>query len=100
MKKTSKPKSPANKSPKAMHWLWRWLVLVLLAGLSLEVFFIGRIALMAVVDPQSTTFQRSEAWRLATDKDHLRWRQQWVDYHQISDHLKRCLLYTSDAADE
>ncbi|MEY4756817.1 MAG: hypothetical protein RJA34_1715 [Pseudomonadota bacterium] len=96
MKKTSKPKSQANKSPSVMQWLWRWLLLVLLAGLSLEVFFVGRIALMAVVDPQSTAFQRSEAWRLATDKDHLRWRQQWVDYSQISDHLKRAVIASED----
>ena len=37
---------------------------------------------MAVVDPQSTTFQRSEAWRIATERDRLRWRQQWVPYAQ------------------
>ena len=37
---------------------------------------------MAVVDPQSTTFQRSEAWRIATQKRQLRWRQQWVPYER------------------
>jgi monofunctional biosynthetic peptidoglycan transglycosylase len=40
-----------------------WL-LVALAGVALQLFFIGRIALMAVVDPSSTTFERSEAWRM------------------------------------
>jgi hypothetical protein len=39
-----------------------------LAAVLLQLFFVGRIALMAVVDPQSTSFQRSEAWRLATEK--------------------------------
>jgi hypothetical protein len=39
---------------------------------------------MACVDPESTTFQRSEAWRIATDKDRLRWRQQWVPYTRRS----------------
>ena len=29
----------------------RWLLLVALAGVALQLFFIGRIALMAVVDP-------------------------------------------------
>ena len=57
-----------------MRALGRWLLLVLIAGLALQLFFIGRIALMAVVDPQSTAFQRSEAWRLATSGA-LRWRQ-------------------------
>ena len=37
---------------------------------------------MATVDPQSTTFQRSEAWRLATQKGTLRWRQQWLPYER------------------
>ena len=76
--------------------LWRWLLLVLMAAVLLEVFFVGRIALMAMVDPQSTAFQRSEAWRLATEKDRLRWRQQWVDYGQISDHLKRAVIASED----
>ena len=45
-----------------MKPLLRWLVLVVLAWLALQLFFVGRIATMAVVAPQSTSFQRSEAW--------------------------------------
>jgi monofunctional biosynthetic peptidoglycan transglycosylase len=57
----------------------RWLMWVVVAALALQLFFIGRIALMAAVDPQSSTFQRSEAWRvIVTEKGSLRWRQQWV----------------------
>ncbi len=78
-----------------MRQVWRWLGLSLLALVVLQVFFIGRIALMAVLDPQSTTFQRSEAWRLATAGD-LRWRQDWRDYDQISDHLKRAVIASED----
>ena len=73
----------------------RWLGLVILALIALQLFFIGRIALMAVVDPQSTTFQRSEAWRLASTGT-LRWRQQWVPYDQISIHLKRAVIASED----
>ena len=69
-----------------------WLALALLA---LQLFFVGRIALMLVVDPQSTSFQRSEAWRLATNGA-LRWRQQWVPYAAISDHLKRAVIASED----
>ena len=46
--------------------LRRWLLWLLAAFVALQLFFVGRIALMAVVDPQSTAFQRSEAWRLAS----------------------------------
>ena len=78
-----------------MRRLGRWLLLVLVAGLALQLFFIGRIALMSVVDPQSTAFQRSEAWRIAKTGA-LRWRQDWRDYDQISDHLKRAVIAAED----
>lgn len=78
-----------------MRILVRWLVLIMLALIALQLFFIGRIALMAAVDPQSTTFQRSEAWRLASTGT-LRWRQQWVPYDQISNNLKRAVIASED----
>ena len=78
-----------------MRALGRWLLLVVMAALALQLFFIGRIAWMALVDPQSTAFQRSEAWRLATSGQ-LRWRQDWRDYEQISDHLKRAVIASED----
>ena len=79
-----------------MRPVFRWIALVLLSFVALQVYFIGRIAAVAVVDPQSTTFQRSEAWRIATEKDKLRWRQQWVPYAQISDNLKRAVIASED----
>lgn len=79
-----------------MSALLRWLALLLLAVLALQLFFVLRIAAMAVLDPQSTAFQRSEAWRLAHDQGQLTWRQQWVDYGQMSEHLKRAVLASED----
>ncbi len=55
-----------------------------------------RIAAMAVVDPESTSFQRSEAWAQLRQDGGLRWRQQWVPYAQISDHLKRAVIASED----
>ena len=66
---------------------WRLLLLVLLCAVSLQLFFLARIALMAVVDPQSTSFQRSEIFRLAVDKHAVAWAQQWVDNTRIAAHL-------------
>ena len=74
----------------------RWLGLLLVAFLALQLYFVARIATMAVVAPQSTSFQRSEAWRLANEKGSLRWRQQWVAYNQISDNLKRAVIASED----
>ena len=75
---------------------WRWLSLLLLGLLALQLFFVARVALMAVVDPKSTTFERSEAWRIRQEKGALRWRQQWVSYDQISDNLKRAVIASED----
>ena len=79
-----------------MKALARWLGLVLIALVALQLFFVAHIAFMAVVAPQSTSFQRSEAWRIAHDKGALRWRQQWVAYNQISDNLKRAVIASED----
>ncbi len=79
-----------------MKALWRWLGLCALALVCLEIFFIGRIAVMAAVAPQSTAFERSEAWRIANDKGALPWRQEWLDYAQISDNLKRAVIASED----
>lgn len=74
----------------------RWIALLLAGLLALQLFFVARIALMVVVNPQSTTFERSEAWRLLHEKGRLRWRQKWVDYADISDHLKRAVIASED----
>ena len=79
-----------------MRALGRWLLLLAVAALGLQLFFILRIALMAVVDPQSTTFERSEAWRISQKPTGLRWRQQWTPYARISDHLKRAVIASED----
>jgi monofunctional glycosyltransferase len=76
----------------------RWLLWVLAAGLALQLFFLARIALMTVVAPESTAFQRSEAWRVATERDRMRWSQQWVAYPQLSVHLKRAVIASEDAS--
>jgi monofunctional biosynthetic peptidoglycan transglycosylase len=76
----------------------RWIALVFLAFVALQLFFAGRIALMAVVDPESTAFQRSEAWRIAHERDRLRWSHKWVAYPQLSDHLKRAVIASEDGS--
>jgi monofunctional biosynthetic peptidoglycan transglycosylase len=66
--------------------------------LALQLFFVVRVATMAVIAPQSTAFQRSEAFRIATEKHQLRWRQQWVPYPRISDNLKRAVIASEDGS--
>jgi monofunctional biosynthetic peptidoglycan transglycosylase len=78
--------------------LLRLLVLAMLATLALQLYFVARVALMAVVDPQSTSFQRSEAWRLLTEKHQILWHQEWVGYAHISPNLKRAVIASEDAS--
>ncbi|MEG0921796.1 MAG: transglycosylase domain-containing protein [Comamonas sp.] len=79
-----------------MKAILRWLGWALLLGVGLQLFFVARIALMAYVDPASTAFERSEAWRQIRSDGRLQWRQQWRDYGQISDQLKRAVIASED----
>lgn len=79
-----------------MKGLLRLMLLVVLAGLALQFYFAARIALMAVVNPESTAFQRSEAWQGARQGS-LKWRQQWVPYAGLPDTLKRAVIASEDA---
>jgi monofunctional biosynthetic peptidoglycan transglycosylase len=77
--------------------LWRGLGLLLLCTVCLQGVFIGRIALMNLLDPQSTSFQRSEAWRLLSSQGPLQWSQSWADEAALSSHLKRAVIASEDA---
>lgn len=85
-----------------MRQAWAWLrdgaVLLLIGVLALELFFVGRVVLMAWLDPQSTAFQRSEAIRIIGAKGDLPWRQEWVAADRISDHLKRAVIASEDGS--
>ncbi|MBK9135306.1 MAG: transglycosylase domain-containing protein [Betaproteobacteria bacterium] len=76
----------------------RLVALLALTLLALQLVFVARIALMAVLDPQSTTFQRSEMRRLVVQGRPLAWAQQWVALPQISPHLQRAVIASEDAA--
>ena len=81
-----------------MKVISRLLLLVFLAGLSLQLYFAGRIALMALVDPESTAFERSAIYSVATLTGSLKWRQQWLPYRDMSDNLKRAVIASEDAS--
>jgi len=75
----------------------RLLGLLALSLLALQLGFALRIAAMNVIDPQTTSFQRSEAWRLLSETQRIPWSQQWVPYAAISPHLKRAVIASEDA---
>src|SRR6218665_1053760 len=79
-----------------MKALMRWLALLVLALAALQLFFALRIAAMAAIDPESSTFQRFEAWAQIAGTGRLRWRQQWVPYAELSGPLKRAGIAAAD----
>ncbi len=68
----------------------------MLSALLLQFFFILKIAMAVVIAPQSTSFQRSEVWRIVLKQGRLPWRQEWVDYNNISINLKRAVIASED----
>ena len=77
--------------------LLRLAALLLLCTAALQLYFMLRIALMVVVDPQSTSFQRSEAWRLLTERHQIVWAQTWVDQAQLGTAIQRAVIASEDA---
>ncbi|MBP7660504.1 monofunctional biosynthetic peptidoglycan transglycosylase [Pseudorhodoferax sp.] len=74
----------------------RLLVLALLTLLALQLYFLLRIAAMNWIDPQSTTFQRSEMTRIVARDGRLAWSQQWVALSAISANLPRAVIASED----
>ncbi len=81
-----------------MRRLGRALALLALSFAALQLAFVARIALMAGLDPASTTFERSEIWRLATQRGEVLWSQRWTPYARISPNLKRAVIAAEDAS--
>ena len=79
-----------------MKAVLRWVGLVFLAFVALQLFFVIRIAAMVAINPESTSFQRSEAWAQIATTGQVRWRQEWMPYASISDHLKRAVIASED----
>lgn len=82
--------------PPITHAL-RLTLLLLLCFVALQLWFLLRIGLMNVLDVQSTTFQRSEIWRLLTEQGRIPWAQAWRSYDQLGQPIKRAVIASEDA---
>ncbi len=76
----------------------RWCLLLLMAGLGLQLFFVLRIGTMAFIAPESTAFERSQIWQVLSRDGRLPWRQEWRDMGAISRNLQRAVLACEDSA--
>ncbi len=86
-----------TRRPAWQQHLLRLLLLLLLCTACLQGVWVARVALMRVVDPQSTTFQRSEIWRLLVQKHQVAWSQTWVDAEALGEPITRAVLAAEDA---
>jgi len=77
--------------------LVRLFLMLIVSIVCLQIFFAARIALMVVLPPESTTFQRTEMLRLLREKGSVVWAQRWMDGEQISVNLKRAVIASEDA---
>ena len=80
-----------------LRGIGRLVGMLAVALLALQLFFLVRVALMLVVAPESTSFQRSEIWRIVVDKHQLPWSQESVAGNRISDNLRRAVIASEDA---
>ena len=89
-----------SATAKVMRPLLRWLAWLAFAAIGLQLYFLLRVSLMLLWDPQSTAFERSEAWRLATTqgvtKGTGQWKQTWVPYDKLPESLKRAVIASED----
>lgn len=74
----------------------RWLLLMVLAFLGLQLYFVARVAMMRFVDPQSSAFERSQIVQQLKSDNRFRWRQQWVPASRIHSSLGRAVIAAED----
>lgn len=84
---------------KTWRAVLRWLLLLLAAFLALQLYFVLRVAAMAVIDPSSTAFERSQLWQVVR-QDALfsaQWRQEWIEARAQGRQLPRAVIASEDA---
>jgi monofunctional biosynthetic peptidoglycan transglycosylase len=75
----------------------RLVGMLAVAVLALQLFFFLRIVSMTMAAPESTTFERSEIWRIVVEKHQLPWSQEVMPATRISDNLRRAVIASEDA---
>ncbi len=76
----------------------RLLGLLMLCAAALQLSFLARVALMAHVDPSSTTFQRTQAVRILQREQQLPWSQTWLPLSAMGSALPRAVIASEDAS--
>ena len=83
--------------PGPARWMFYLVAVLAIAWLATQAFYFTQIAIWNYVNPRSTAFMRSDAWRLSQDRPDLSVQRTWVPYDQISRNLKRAIIASEDA---
>ncbi|MEQ5839812.1 monofunctional biosynthetic peptidoglycan transglycosylase [Paraburkholderia acidicola] len=85
------------RRPGPFRWIAYVITVFAVAWFATQVFYFAQIAVWNYVNPGSTAFMRSDAWRLSDDRPDLSIQHTWVPYDQISHNLKRAIIASEDA---
>jgi monofunctional biosynthetic peptidoglycan transglycosylase len=92
---TTRAKSAARLGPA--RWIAYGVAVLGIALIATQLFYFVQIGIWTVVNPSSTAFMRSDAWRLKAERPDLSVQRTWVPYDQISRNLKRAIIASEDA---
>lgn len=81
----------------ALRWIVYGVSVMALAVIATQLYFFVMVAIYTRVNPSTTAFMRSDAWRLSRDRPDLSVQHEWVPYDQISRNLKRAIIASEDA---
>jgi monofunctional glycosyltransferase len=83
--------------PGPVRWMFYLGAVLAIAWFVTQAFYFAQIAVWNYVNPRSTAFMRSDAWRLSRERPDLSMQRTWVPYDQISRNLKRAIIASEDA---
>jgi monofunctional biosynthetic peptidoglycan transglycosylase len=79
------------------RWIAYGISVLGIALFATQLFYFVQIGIWTTVNPSSTAFMRSDAWRLKAERPDLSVQRTWVPYDQISRNLKRAIIASEDA---
>jgi monofunctional biosynthetic peptidoglycan transglycosylase len=82
---------------RLLHWTWRGILLVLIALVAVQFWFLAHIWYWADHNPGSTAFMRSRLSVIREDEPSARLAHRWVPYGRISRQLKQAVVAAEDA---
>jgi len=96
--KLTKVSQPATSKPGLIStWLLRPLLLFLAIALLYQSWFLLHIVYWRTYPPTTSAFMQSRLETMRQQNPSAQLQHRWVDYEQISSHLKRAVIATEDA---